>query len=54
MFIGHNALAFAAKKVAPEVSLGVGFMAVQLPDLVWPVLLLTGVEKARVIRSILA
>lgn len=45
MFIGHNALAFGMKRVAPEVSLGVGFLAVQLPDLLWPVLLLLGVEK---------
>lgn len=45
MFIGHNALAFLTKRHVPEVSLGAAFLAVQLPDLVWPVLLLLGVEK---------
>jgi hypothetical protein len=45
MFIGHYALAFAAKKADPGVSLGTLFIAVQLADLVWPVLVLAGVER---------
>jgi hypothetical protein len=44
MFIGHYALGFGAKRVAPSVSLGVLFLACQLADLVWPNLVLTGVE----------
>lgn len=48
MFIGHFALAFAAKKAAPEVSLGTLFAASQLPDLLWPPLVLTGVERVRI------
>lgn len=48
MFIGHFALAFAAKKVAPTVSLGTLFLAAQLADLVWPVLVLLGIEKVEV------
>ncbi len=44
MFIGHFAVAFAAKRVAPEVSLGTLMLAAQLADLVWPVLVLLGVE----------
>lgn len=48
MFIGHLAAAMAAKHAAPRVSLGWLFAAAQLPDLIWPVLLLAGVERARV------
>ena len=44
MFIGHYGVALAAKRVAPRASLGVLIMAAQLVDLIWPVLLLTGVE----------
>lgn len=45
MFIGHFAVGFGAKKVAPEVSLGTWFLACQLADLVWPVLVLLGIER---------
>jgi membrane-bound metal-dependent hydrolase YbcI (DUF457 family) len=48
MFIGHFAAALAAKRVTPRTSLGWLFAACQLPDLLWPVFLLTGVERARV------
>ena len=48
MFIGHFAAAMAAKRAAPGVSLGWLFAAAQLPDLLWPALLLAGVERARV------
>ena len=44
MFIGHFAVAFAAKRAAPGVSLGTLFLGCQLADLVWPVLVLAGVE----------
>lgn len=45
MFIGHFAVGFAAKRAAPAVSLGSLFLACQLADLVWPVLVLAGVER---------
>lgn len=48
MFIGHFGVAFAAKKAAPKISLGVLFIACQLMDLVWPVLVLLGIEKVSV------
>ena len=48
MFIGHNAVAFAAKRVAPRTSLGVLMAAAMLVDLIWPVLLLLGVEHVRI------
>jgi membrane-bound metal-dependent hydrolase YbcI (DUF457 family) len=44
MFIGHFGVAFAAKRFAPAVSLGALFAAAQLADLVWPVLVLLGME----------
>jgi hypothetical protein len=45
MFIGHFAAAFGAKKLAPEVSLGMLFFACQLADLLWPNLVLLGLER---------
>jgi len=45
MFIGHFALGFAAKRVAPRASLGTLVMAAQFVDLVWPTLLLAGLER---------
>ena len=48
MFIGHFAVALAAKRAVPQVSLGTLFLAAQLADLVWPVLVLLGVESVEV------
>jgi hypothetical protein len=48
MFIGHFAAALAAKRVAPATSLGTLFAAAQLLDLVWPALVLLGIETVRV------
>jgi hypothetical protein len=45
VFIGHFALGLAAKRVSPGVSLGTMFMAAQWADLVWPVFVLSGVER---------
>ena len=44
MFLGHFAVALAAKGAAPTVSLGTLFLAAQLADLAWPVLVLAGIE----------
>ncbi|HEU4628120.1 MAG TPA: hypothetical protein VFS08_00135 [Gemmatimonadaceae bacterium] len=44
MFLGHYALALGAKRVAPRTSLGTLVLAVQLPDLLWPLFLLLGWE----------
>jgi len=54
VFIGHYALAFAAKKAAPRISLGTLFLAVQLADLVWPALVLLGVERFEIRPGITA
>jgi len=54
VFIGHYAVAFAAKRAAPAISLGTLFLAVQLADLVWPVLVLAGVERFEIRPGITA
>ena len=48
MFIGHFGVAFGSKKIVPKVSLGTLILAAQLLDLVWPILLLLGVEHVRI------
>lgn len=44
MFVGHFAVACAAKRVAPAASLGTLFFAAQFLDLLWPLFVVTGVE----------
>jgi hypothetical protein len=48
MFVGHLALAFASKRPAGGVSLGWLMAAVSTADLIWPWLLLAGVEQVAV------
>jgi len=48
MFIGHFGIAFGAKKAAPGTSLGTLFLAAQFADLLWPTLLLVGLERVRI------
>jgi hypothetical protein len=48
MFIGHYAVALAAKRVDPKIPLWTMFISVQLLDLIWPILLLMGVEHVRI------
>lgn len=48
MFLGHFALALGARRAAPRASLGVLFAATQWPDLLWPFLLLAGVEQVAI------
>ncbi|MEA2562061.1 MAG: hypothetical protein QOH06_3565 [Acidobacteriota bacterium] len=48
MFIGHFGVGFGAKRFAPAVSLGTLFLAAQFADLLWPTLLLLGVEQVRI------
>jgi len=45
VFLGHYGVAFGAKAAAPKTSLGTLFIAAQFADLLWPVLLLAGVER---------
>lgn len=48
MFLGHFALAFAAKPLVRRVSLGTLFLAAQFIDLLWPSFLLLGLERVRI------
>ena len=48
------AVGLAAKRAAPRVSLATWFMAVQLVDLIWPVMLLAGLEHVRISPGITA
>ena len=48
MFIGHFGVGFGAKAGAPTVSLGTLFLAAQFIDLLWPTLLLLGIERVRI------
>jgi len=52
MFLGHFALGFAAKTIKPQASLGVYFLAVQFVDLLWPTLLLVGLETVAIAPGI--
>ncbi len=48
MFIAHFGVGFGAKQIAPRVSLGTLFLAAQFLDLLWPTLLLLGLERVRI------
>jgi|SRR5689334_4406493 len=48
MFIGHFALGFAAKPAVPRVSLAVLLLASLFADVLWPILVLAGVEQVRI------
>lgn len=52
MFIGHFAVALAAKRVAPRPSLGTLVMAALWADGVWPVFLLLGWEQVAIVPGI--
>jgi len=52
MFIGHFATGLAAKAVAPKTSLGTLFFGAQFIDLLWPTLLLVGLEQVRIAPGI--
>lgn len=49
MFVGHAGIALAAKSRAQTVSLGWLMAAAFGLDLIWPVLILTGIERASIV-----
>jgi hypothetical protein len=51
MFIGHFAVGFAARKFAPQASLGALLAAPLLLDLLWPIFLLIGWEQVRIVPA---
>jgi hypothetical protein len=52
MFVGHFAVGFGAKAFAKKLSLGSLFLAAQFVDLLWPILLLLGIEHVRIVPGI--
>jgi membrane-bound metal-dependent hydrolase YbcI (DUF457 family) len=48
MFLGHFAAALAARRATSRPSLGWYVAACQLPDLIWPVLVLAGIERVSI------
>jgi hypothetical protein len=54
MFLGHFAVGLAAKRANPRVPLAAWFMTVQLADLIWPFMLLAGLEHVRIAPGITA
>ncbi len=52
VFIGHYAVGLAAKRAAPETSLGTLILSAQLLDLLWPLFLILGIEHVRIIPGI--
>ena len=52
MFLGHFGVGFAAKPLAPRLSLGTLFLAAQFVDLLWPTLLLLGIERVEIVPGI--
>ena len=54
MLLGHYGVAFAAKRVVPRTSLGTTVLAAQLLDELWPIFLLLGIEKVRIVPGLMA
>jgi membrane-bound metal-dependent hydrolase YbcI (DUF457 family) len=52
VFLGHFGVGFGAKAAAPRTSLGTLLLASQLIDLLWPTLLLVGVERVAIAPGI--
>ncbi len=53
MILGHYAIAFAARRAAPDVSLGTTSLAAQLLDLIWPIFLLIGLERVAIAPNLM-
>lgn len=54
MFIGHYGPGLAIRAVRPEIPLWLLFVAAQLVDIAWAVLVFAGVEKLRIVPGITA
>jgi hypothetical protein len=54
MFIGHYSASFAGKAVDRTIPLWVLFVAVQLLDFVWAILILLGIEHVRIVPGFMA
>ena len=47
MFIGHFTIAFLIGSIVPGIPILIPLIGVSFPDILWPVLVLTGVEKVK-------
>ena len=54
MFLGHYGVAFAARRATPGTSLGTTAFAAQFLDELWPILLLLGLERVRIVPGLMA
>jgi hypothetical protein len=54
MFVGHYGPGFAIKSLRPAIPMWLLFIAVQLVDVAWAVLVLLGIEKVRIVPGITA
>jgi len=54
MILGHYGVAFASKRLAPRSSLGTLAFAAQLLDEIWPIFVLLGIERVRVVPGLMA
>ena len=54
MFIGHFAVAFAAKPAAPRASLPVLIVAAALADILWIAFFTTGIEHVEIVPGLMA
>lgn len=54
MFVGHYGPSYAIKAIKPSVPLWLVFIAVQLVDVAWAVLIFLGIEKVRIVPGITA
>jgi len=54
MFVGHYGPSFAVKAIQPAVPLWLVFIAVQLVDVAWAILIFLGIEKVRIVPGITA
>ncbi len=51
MFVGHLAVALAAKPAAPKVNLGWLMAGVCALDLAWPIFMIAGIEHTRIVEG---
>ena len=54
MLLGHYGVALAAKRAVPRTSLGTTVLAAQWLDELWPILVVAGIERVRVVPGLMA
>lgn len=54
MFVGHLAVGFLGKRAAPRVPLPFLVFCTSFLDVLWPIFILTGIERARIVPGITA